>query len=150
MFTRIVERFGRGDWIRTSDPLRPRQVRYQAALRPDILWSLDCRAFPALCFPRRHVPRRHATILRQETDVTEWFRLACSLRIVRQALGYAIGVGSLLIIINHGDAILRSDLPIARLLRMVLTLIVPYFVSTASSVSAIRERERTDSTSPMI
>src|SRR5688572_19975863 len=27
---------GRGDWIRTSDPLRPRQVRYQAALRPDL------------------------------------------------------------------------------------------------------------------
>ena len=26
---------GRGDWIRTSDPLRPRQVRYQAALRPN-------------------------------------------------------------------------------------------------------------------
>ena len=36
IFTRIIERFGRGDWIRTSDPLRPRQVRYQAALRPDI------------------------------------------------------------------------------------------------------------------
>ena len=27
----------RGDWIRTSDPLRPRQVRYQAALRPDAI-----------------------------------------------------------------------------------------------------------------
>ena len=27
--------FGRGERIRTSDPLRPRQVRYQAALRPD-------------------------------------------------------------------------------------------------------------------
>ena len=26
---------GRDDWIRTSDPLPPRQVRYQAALRPD-------------------------------------------------------------------------------------------------------------------
>ena len=25
----------RGDWIRTSDPLLPKQVRYQAALRPD-------------------------------------------------------------------------------------------------------------------
>jgi hypothetical protein len=25
---------GRGEKIRTSDPLRPRQVRYQAALRP--------------------------------------------------------------------------------------------------------------------
>jgi hypothetical protein len=32
---------GRGDWIRTNDPLFPKQVRYQAALRPDILlaWS---------------------------------------------------------------------------------------------------------------
>ena len=30
-----AKNFGRGDWIRTSDPLRPRQVRYQAALRPD-------------------------------------------------------------------------------------------------------------------
>ena len=35
---------GRGDWIRTSDPLRPRQVRYQAALRPDSENSLDSTA----------------------------------------------------------------------------------------------------------
>ena len=27
--------FGRGEKIRTSDPLHPMQVRYQAALRPD-------------------------------------------------------------------------------------------------------------------
>ena len=27
---------GRGDWIRTSDPLFPKQMRYQAALLPDI------------------------------------------------------------------------------------------------------------------
>jgi hypothetical protein len=33
---RISEEFGRGGAIRTPDPLRPRQVRYQAALRPDI------------------------------------------------------------------------------------------------------------------
>jgi hypothetical protein len=25
---------GRGDWIRTSDPLLPKQMRYQAALLP--------------------------------------------------------------------------------------------------------------------
>jgi hypothetical protein len=33
---------GRGDWIRTSDLLNPIQVRYQAALRPDVMeraWS---------------------------------------------------------------------------------------------------------------
>ena len=28
---------GRGEKIRTSDPLHPMQVRYQAALRPDVL-----------------------------------------------------------------------------------------------------------------
>ncbi len=30
------EFFGRGEMIRTSDPLHPMQVRYQAALRPDV------------------------------------------------------------------------------------------------------------------
>ena len=31
------EENGRGDWIRTNDPLLPKQVRYQTALRPDML-----------------------------------------------------------------------------------------------------------------
>ena len=30
-----LEIIGRGEKIRTSDPLHPMQVRYQAALRPD-------------------------------------------------------------------------------------------------------------------
>ena len=74
--------------------------------------------------------------------MTEWFRLASSPPIVRRALRYAIGVGTLLIVINHGDAILRGDLSIARFSRMALTVIVPYCVSTASSVGALRERRR--------
>ena len=32
-----IIRNGRRDWIRTSDPLYPKQVRYQAALLADIL-----------------------------------------------------------------------------------------------------------------
>ena len=39
-----------------------------------------------------------------------------------------------------GDAILRGDLSIERVLQMLLTAAVPYVVSTASSVSALRER----------
>src|SRR5262245_8842547 len=27
---------GRGEWIRTTDPLLPKQMRYQAALRPEV------------------------------------------------------------------------------------------------------------------
>ena len=30
------EKIGRDDWIRTSDPLTPSQVRYQAAPHPDV------------------------------------------------------------------------------------------------------------------
>ena len=30
---------GRGGGIRTRDPLRPRQVRYQTALRPDVTFD---------------------------------------------------------------------------------------------------------------
>jgi hypothetical protein len=74
--------------------------------------------------------------------VVEWLRLAGSRSIVRRALRYALGVGALLIAINHGDAILRGDLSAARLMRMALTVTVPYCVSTASAVNALRERAR--------
>jgi hypothetical protein len=70
----------------------------------------------------------------------EWLRLASGRSVVRRACRYAICVGALLIAINHGDAILRGDVSMARVLRMVLTAVVPYAVSTASSVSALRER----------
>ena len=58
---------------------------------------------------------------------------------VKRALKYAVVVGAILITINHGDAILRGDLPAARLFRMGLTVLVPYVVSTLSSVGAMRE-----------
>ena|GEM_PF-685224 len=34
---------GRGEMIRTSDPLHPMQVRYQAALRPDRTLNFNIR-----------------------------------------------------------------------------------------------------------
>jgi hypothetical protein len=72
--------------------------------------------------------------------VAEWLRLASRRSVVRRSLRYALGVGTLLVAINHGEAIVRSDISVARLLRMALTMLVPYLVSTASSVSALRER----------
>ena len=57
--------------------------------------------------------------------MAEWFHLACGRSIVRRACRYAIGVGTLLIVINHGDAILRRELSLDRLLRMALTVTVP-------------------------
>jgi hypothetical protein len=59
---------------------------------------------------------------------------------VRRAVGYAIVVGAVLIVINHGDAILSGHVDASRVLKMALTVLVPYCVSTASSVGAILDR----------
>lgn len=58
--------------------------------------------------------------------------------VVRRALGYAVGVGAVLVAINHGDAIWRGDVSSATLVKILLTVCVPYCVSTASSVAALR------------
>ncbi len=73
--------------------------------------------------------------------MAEWLQLATRRSVVRRACRYAICVGALLIVINHGDAILRGDVSSGRLFRMLLTVIVPYAVSTASSVGAAREQQ---------
>ncbi len=57
---------------------------------------------------------------------------------------FAIIVGMILITINHGDAILRGDITGVRVLKMALTVMVPYAVSTMSSVGAIRAQRARD------
>jgi len=52
-------------------------------------------------------------------------------------------VGALLITINHADALLRGELDRTRALKMALTLLVPYCVSTYSSVATLRALGRT-------
>jgi hypothetical protein len=58
--------------------------------------------------------------------------------VVRRALAFAVVVGAILIGINHGDALLRGEIDSVRLWKMGITVLVPYSVSTLSSVSAIR------------
>lgn len=70
-------------------------------------------------------------------------QLAFSGSVVRRALGYAVVVGAILISINHGDAVLRGDIDAARWIKMGLTVLVPYCVSTLSSVGALRAAQGT-------
>lgn len=70
--------------------------------------------------------------------IGECLRIAGQPAIVRRALGYAVIVGAILILINHGDALFEGDVDGRRVVRMALTAIVPYVVSTLSSVGAIR------------
>jgi hypothetical protein len=69
-------------------------------------------------------------------------QLALEPRVVRRALGFAVVVGSILIAINHGDALLAGELDSRRWLKMGLTVLVPYCVSTLSSIAAKLDSER--------
>lgn len=73
-----------------------------------------------------------------------WLQLAFSGPVRRRALRIMIVVGAILITINHGDAILRGDVDGARFARILLTLAVPYVVSTVSSVATMREMRKKD------
>jgi hypothetical protein len=52
----------------------------------------------------------------------------------------AVIVGFVLIAINHGSAIISGQITRARVFQMCLTVLVPYVVSTASSVATRNER----------
>ena len=73
--------------------------------------------------------------------MTEFVSLAFRIDIVRRALGYAVVVGGILILINHGDHLLSGEVDARRVMKLVLTPLVPYCVSTLSSVGALRTRE---------
>lgn len=75
--------------------------------------------------------------------IADWLRVAARPTVVRRGVIYAVVVGSVLIAINHGDALLAGELSRGRIVRMGLTMLVPYAVSTLSSVGAIRTAERT-------
>ena len=71
-----------------------------------------------------------------------WIQLASQFSVVKRALKYALVVGTILTIINHGDAILAGQFSPGRLLKIVLTVMVPYVVSTLSSVGALMETRK--------
>ncbi|MDH5805186.1 MAG: nitrate/nitrite transporter NrtS [Gemmatimonadota bacterium] len=81
-----------------------------------------------------------------------WLRAIFSKSIFRRGLKYSVSVGAILIAINHGDAILQGDLSLNRLVKMALTLLVPFFVSAFSSISAMEDaasRETREGNTPV-
>ncbi len=74
-----------------------------------------------------------------------WGEAAGQRSVVRRSLAYGVVVGAILVFINHGEAILKGEVGADRCIKMRLTVVVPYLVSTLSSVGAIRAcRERHD------
>jgi hypothetical protein len=71
----------------------------------------------------------------------EWFGIAVSPSVIRRSVCYAMVVGSLLILINHGACILDEMYTPECFLQSILSVIVPYIVVTVSSVQATISNE---------
>lgn len=68
-------------------------------------------------------------------------RTAFSKSVYPRALRVALVVGTLLMLINYGDRMFPPDLARRDILKIVLTFLVPYGVSTWSAVRAIEEQK---------
>lgn len=69
--------------------------------------------------------------------INEWLKIALKKNILTRALKVALVVGSILMLINHGDVILSNGLSIKEFIKIALTYLVPYCVSTYSSTEAV-------------
>lgn len=65
-------------------------------------------------------------------------KIARQSEVIKTATRFALIVGPVLIMINHGDAIIDGSMHAKTWLKAGLTMIVPYVVSTLSSISAYR------------
>ena len=62
--------------------------------------------------------------------------------VIRRAAVMALIVGPVLAAINHGDRMIAGTWTGTDLLKIALTFLVPYTVSSVSSIMAIREQDR--------
>lgn len=69
--------------------------------------------------------------------MSDWVSIAFTGPVVRRGLKYAVIVGAVLIMINHGDALMAGHVERPQYIKMALTVVVPYCVSVLSSVGAL-------------
>ena len=65
--------------------------------------------------------------------------LAFSRQVLPRAIRVSLFVGTVLALINHGDKLLAMSLSVQDIVKIFLTYLVPYGVSTWSAVGALRE-----------
>ncbi|OAI06971.1 MULTISPECIES: nitrate/nitrite transporter NrtS [Methylomonas] len=82
--------------------------------------------------------------------ISGWFKIALQKNILTRAIKIALVVGSILMLINHGDVMLSDGLSIKEYIKITLTYLVPYCVSTYSSTEAICAAENMPSINQLI
>jgi hypothetical protein len=74
-------------------------------------------------------------------NLRKWLISAAHPPTARRALFTSLIVGTVLVAINHGPAIIADQLTRERIFQILLTFAVPYMVSTVSSVSTRYEMQ---------
>ncbi len=74
--------------------------------------------------------------------IETWLQTARRPDIIRRGLKVGLIVGTILMLINHGDVMLTGHVSAETIIKIILTYGVPFGVSTYASVSALRERMR--------
>jgi len=73
----------------------------------------------------------------ESDEMKNWLRTAIQRDIVMRSLKVGGIVGTILVAINQGDALLAETLPAEAIWKIPMTYCVPYCVSTYASVSAV-------------
>lgn len=79
-----------------------------------------------------------ATMPRPESDFA-WFEIAFRRSICLRAIKVGVIVGTILMVINHGDTLLNGNITAGTAMKIALTYLVPYVVSTYASVCTARQ-----------
>ena len=77
--------------------------------------------------------------------MSNFLRIAMRPKVYRTAFRVALFVGTILALINHGSAIFGWTMNKQDLFQIILTYMVPYSVSTYSSVKVISSNEKASS-----
>lgn len=71
----------------------------------------------------------------------QWLVIAFEKTIFFRSLKVALTVGTMLMLINHGERLLSGTLELQHGIKIALTYLVPYMVSTYSSITTRLEQK---------
>ncbi len=71
----------------------------------------------------------------------DWLKIAFRKTVYVRAIKVALVVGTILVLINHGDTLLQGTFSAKTLFQIALTYLVPYGVSTYANVQGIRKTQ---------
>ena len=78
--------------------------------------------------------------LNNKNKLHQYVHLAKSPSVVKRGIKYSIIVGSVLTFINHGNNLLEGQVSSIRILKIGLTYMVPYVVSSLSSIQSLLDK----------